>query len=264
MRSKRDPRKVANSAEALLLDTWFMQLPAELSGRLLAAASPRRLARGQVICLRTQRHTGLYCLVEGIAHVSNHVHGDKSSFLASCEAPMWFGELGVFDDGPSSHDVHAHGPCTLLFFSREKLQEIAEAAPAFWCHLGKLQAMKLRFAYFLLDELSGMPTETRRARRLLAHAAGFGMRAGFSPTVAVRQELLAHSLGLVRASITPILQEWRRRGIVTLQYGGVVLEDAQALMSIARYEEWPDYYKKLFELPKVTIPSHLDVVQTAN
>lgn len=87
------------------------------------------------------------------------------------------------------------------------------------------------------------------ARRLLATAAGFGLRSNFSPTVQVRQELLARSLGLVRATVTPILQDWRRRGIVDSSYGRITLIDVEQMKAVAGYADWPEFYRSAFNLP---------------
>jgi CRP-like cAMP-binding protein len=239
----------AQYSEALSRDRWFSSLPERLAEGMLSIAVRRTFEAGQRICLRGQRHTGLYSLVEGVIHLLNHLQADSDSFLGSFEPPMWLGEMEFFDDSQVSHDAYAHAPCVLLFLSRDRLLELLGEEPALWGYLGKLQAMKLRLAYFMIDEFSGMSTEIRLARRLLAKAAGHGMRTGFQPTLGVRQELLAQSLGLVRASVTPILQEWRRRGIVQLGYRSIALTDPAELMKIARYCEWPAFYKKHFDLP---------------
>ena len=239
--------------EPLSRDRWFSHLPAPLAESLLSVAVPRRLAAGQRVCLRGQRHSGMWCLLSGIVHVLNPPQPERDSFLDSCDPPTWFGELGFFDGGPFSHEIYAHTPCAVLFFSRERLLELLAAEPALWKYLGKLQSMKLRLANFLLDELSGMTIEMRLARRLLAKAAGYGMRIGFSPRISLRQEHLARSLGLARASVTPILQDWRRRGLVELLYGGMALRDIAELKLIARYSEWPDFYKQAFDLPQAVI-----------
>lgn len=241
--------EVALDGDPLSHDRWFSGLPARLAESLLAISIRRRFDPGQRVCLRGQDNTGIYGLVTGVIHVLNHAHGERDTFLNAFEAPMWFGELGLFDDGHFSHDAYAQTQCAVLFLPRERLHHLLAVEPTLWRHFGILQALKLRLAYFAIDELSGMPSNVRLARRLLAKGAGYGMRTGFSRTLAVRQEQLARGLGLARASITPILRSWRVSGVIELGYGTITLSDVEQLKTIAHYRDWPDFYKGLFDVP---------------
>jgi hypothetical protein len=80
------------------------------------------------------------------------------------------------------------------------------------------------------------------------------MRGGFSMTFEVRQEQLARALGLARASITPILREWRVRGIIELGYRTITLSDVEELKRIAHFADWPAYYKAIFDVPRPPPP----------
>lgn len=181
----------------------------------------------------------MYFLSEGIVHVLSHAVADKDSFVTSFEPPLWLGEAGLFDGWHFTHDVYANGACPYLHFPKGRLDLLLSEEPLLWKEFGKLQAHKLRLAYFLFDELSGMTSEMRLARRLLANAAGFGLRSDFASTVMLRQELLARSLSLARATVTPILRDWRRRGIVESSYGRITLTDVAQMKAIAGYDGWP-------------------------
>ncbi|MGE4239038.1 Crp/Fnr family transcriptional regulator [Ramlibacter sp.] len=235
--------------QALAHDRWFSSLPAAFADSLLSAGVSRRFEAGERICLRGQRHAGLYCVLGGVVHVLNQLQPDRDTFLGAFEGPVWLGELELFDGGSVTHEAQAHTRCTALLFSRDRVLRLLDANPQGWAHLGRLQAMKLRLAYFLLDEFSGRAIDTRLARRLLGMACGYGMRVGFSQLVPVGQEMLARSIGLARASVSPVLRDWQRRGIVRLHYLSIELVDVRELMRIARHAEWSDHEREVFDLP---------------
>lgn len=227
------------SPEILPAGPLFYGLPEPLRVPLLALGLPRKAVPGQRIVTRDQPHSGLYCIVQGSVDLMNAPAAGQDCFLLSLDAPAWFGELGLFDGGPHPHEVRGRTPCAFLFFPRDALLALLAAEPGLWCWLGKLLSLKLRLSCFALDELSHMSTETKLARHVLVKAAGFGTGAASTRDISIQQEHLAHGIGVTRASITPILQDWRRRGIVQLRYAGITLLDLEQLKSIAAFSDWP-------------------------
>jgi CRP-like cAMP-binding protein len=237
----------AAPADLLATDRLFAQLPPPARSRLLAVGMPRVLEAGQRIVARDQPHTGLYCLLEGTVHVMNPPHAGQEFFLLSLDGPAWFSEAGLFDGGRHSHDVCTRTRCLLLFFPREPLLRVLEGDATLWLWLGKLLAAKLRLSFFVLDELSPMAIETRLARHLLLKAAAFGASTRCTRCIHVQQEQLAQAMGLARASITPVLRDWRQRSLVDVRYGRILLLDIEQLKAIGGVAEWPSHYRELLD-----------------
>lgn len=112
----------------------------------------------------------MYFLLEGVVHVHSHAVADKESFVIPFEPPLWLGDAGLFDCWHFTHDVYADSACAYFHFPKGRLELLLSEEPLLWREFGKLQAHKLRLAYFFLDEYSGMTSEMRLARRLLATA----------------------------------------------------------------------------------------------
>jgi len=232
-------------ADLLATDRLFAQLPPPARSRLLSVGMRRVLDAGHRIVSRDQVHTGLYCLLQGTVDVMNPPHAGQEFFLLSLDGPAWFGESGFFDGGRHSHEVCTRTLCQLLFFPRDPLLRVLDGDAALWQWLGKVLTAKLRLAFFTLDELSPMPIETRLARHLLLKAAAFGASTRCTRCIHVQQEQLAQAMGLARASITPVLRDWRRRALVEVRYGRITLLDIEELKVIGAFAEWPRHYREL-------------------
>lgn len=228
------PRDAMHLLPLLLRDRWFAALPESLRLALMQLAQSRRLAAGERLFSRGDANAGLYCVVEGAIRVGAIGGGGKEALLSVIEAPHWFGELALFDDGPRTHDADARVATHLLLVPRDGLFGLLQAEPQLWRHLGALAVAKMRALFGGLEDLSLLPAPARIARRLLAMAAGHGMLTpGMTRrVVAVNQEQLGAMLALTRQTVSQVLKTFERQGWVALRYGEIEISDWSALEAL--------------------------------
>ena len=218
----------------LLRGQWFSHLPVSLQDSLLDAAKVRRLSAGQRLFQRGDQPCGLYAVLEGAVRIGAVNEQGKEALLSLVEAPHWFGEIGLFDGQPRTHDAIGVGQCTLLHIPQNALLALLDQQPLHWRQLALLMSHKLRLTFINLEQLSLMPAPTRLAHRLLMIAAGYGGEIDEPRRILqLPQEQLAAMLSLSRQTTNQILKDLQGQGIIGLSYGEIEILDAERLRVLA-------------------------------
>jgi len=96
---------------------------------LLAGAKRRPFRKDEKILVQGQSNASLFILVEGLLHVVRTA-GGKQVFLGRLEPGAFFGELSLFDPGPTTATVHAAEDGVLIEISRACLDTFLAQHPA--------------------------------------------------------------------------------------------------------------------------------------
>ncbi len=96
---------------------------------LLAGATQRQFRKDDNILVQGQNNASLFILVEGLLHVVRTA-GGKQVFLGRLEPGAFFGELSLFDPGPTTAAVHAADDGVLIEISRACLDAFIAEHPA--------------------------------------------------------------------------------------------------------------------------------------
>jgi CRP/FNR family cyclic AMP-dependent transcriptional regulator len=142
-----------------------------------------------------------------------------------------FGEIAVLDGGERSADATAMSDCELLVLHRRDFMPILEKRADICLVLVKTLCRRLRLTTEQVEDLSFRHLESRMAKALLHHAERTDRLGPVGPSVElhVPQRVLGSIAGGSRESVSKHLQVWRRRGLIDLQKGSIIIRDAQAL-----------------------------------
>ncbi|CAJ0730589.1 Crp/Fnr family transcriptional regulator [Ralstonia mannitolilytica] len=227
----------ASYRERLQASSWFGGLGAPAQDALLRVATVRRLAAGTPLFRRGDPPDGLYCVVEGTIHIGATSPDGREALLAVLEPVNWFGEIGVFDRQPRTHDARADANTTLLHMPQAPLTALLDSMPALLQAFALLLTHKLRLTFTVLEETALLPAPVRVARRLLLMAEGYGdLRLGTRRVLHVPQEQLAQLLALSRQTVNQVLKDFQARGLIHVAYGGIELLDPAGLRALSY--EW--------------------------
>ncbi len=207
-------------------------LPDSVSAGLLAGATPRRLAAGEVLFLAGDPGDGFYRLDEGLLKVSIASPSGGERILAILGPGSVVGDLTILDGKPRSASVGALRDCTLQFVSRRTFDAFAVRKPEIYRYLANILATRLRDTDQIVAAESFLPLKGRVARALLDLAHAFGQNVG-GRRVLIRQKLsqsdLAAMAGIAREHVSRTLNEWMRMKVVTRLSGYYCLEDPEKL-----------------------------------
>ena len=142
------------------------------------------------------------------------------------------GELAIIDGRPRSASVVAVRDTTLSFLSRAAFDDFAGKHPEVYKYLLTLIASRLRETDSVIAAGSFLPLKGRVAVTLLDLAEHFGQDVG-SGRIVIRQKIgqadLAAMAGIARENVSRILNDWKRRKLVSRLSGYYCLENKAQL-----------------------------------
>lgn len=201
----------------------FAALPEPDLARLAAVAGPRRYARHQIVFSEGDTADALLVVGEGSLKASSS-SADGENFLLAVVGPGdTLGELTVADGGLRSATVTAVSDVLVLRLPREDVLRVAAGSPALVAALlGSLAAVVRRLTGAAADLVFlDIP---RRVAKLLLTLPPTGANA-------LTQAEMADRVGASRQSLNAALQDFQRRGWISVARREIDVHDRRALRS---------------------------------
>jgi CRP/FNR family cyclic AMP-dependent transcriptional regulator len=210
-------------------------LPEHLSASLFTSAKPVKLNTDETLFLAGDAGDGCY-RVDGLLKVTMVSRGGSERILAVLGTGAIVGELSLIDGLPRSASVVAVRPAALSFLSRAAFEDFATKHPEIYKSLVTLIAARLRETDAALAAGSFLPLRGRVACTLLELAQEFGQDVG-AGRIVIRQKIgqsdLAAMAGIARENVSRILNDWKRRKLVSRLSGYYCLENKAQLQQEA-------------------------------
>jgi len=207
-------------------------LPGSLATDLFIGAKPARLAADEVLFLASDPGDGCYRIDEGLLKVTMVSRTGSERILSFLGPGAIVGELSMIDGLPRSAAVVAVRDATLSFLSRAAFEAFAQKHPEVYKTLVTLLAMRLRETDTVVAAGSFLPLKGRVAATLLELAEHFGQDVG-SGRIVIRQKIgqsdIAAMAGIARENVSRILNDWKRRKLVSRLSGYYCLENRAQL-----------------------------------
>ena len=207
-------------------------LPEHLSRDLFEGATPVRLDINQVLFHAGDAGDGCYRVVDGLLKVTMLSRSGNERILCFLGPSAVVGELSMIDWLPRSASVVAVRLATLSFLSRAAFKTFAKKHPELYEHLVTLLAARLRETDAAIAAGSFLSREGRLACTLLELAGDFGQDIGHGRTVIqqkIGQSDLAAMAGIARESASRIINDWRRRKMISRFSGYYFIENKDQL-----------------------------------
>jgi CRP/FNR family cyclic AMP-dependent transcriptional regulator len=211
-------------------------LPEHLSANLFTSATPVKLNADEVLFLSGDAGDGCYRVEEGLLKVTMMSRSGTERILAFLGPGAIVGELSIIDGLPRSASVVAVRAAALSFLSRAAFEVFAAKHPEVYKTLVTVIATRLRETDAVIAAGSFLPLRGRVACTLLELAQDFGQDVG-SGRIVIRQKIgqsdLAAMAGIARENVSRILNDWKRRKLVSRLSGYYCLEDKAKLQNEA-------------------------------
>jgi CRP/FNR family transcriptional regulator, cyclic AMP receptor protein len=212
------------------------ELPQHLAANLFTAATPAQLGADEVLFLAGDAGDGCYRVEDGLLKVTMVSRSGTERILAFLGPGAIVGELSIIDGLPRSASVVALRDATLSFLSRAAFEDFAKKHPEVYKSLLTLLAKRMRETDAVVAAGSFLPLRGRVACTLLELADDFGQDVG-SGRIVIRQKIgqsdLAAMAGIARENVSRILNDWKRRKLVSRLSGYYCLENKAKLQNEA-------------------------------
>ena len=219
LRQQSDDDPFANS-------TVLGILPAEDRRRLTERCLERRFDKGQIVYFEGQTADSMLALVEGHLKVSTFSSDGNELLIATVIPGEIIGELGLLSTDPRSATVTATAPSRALVLTRAVVMELIEERPAMAVAMLCRLADMVRKTTEVASDLVFLDLPQRVAKYLIDNAAES------SGGIRVIQSDLAAAIGASRQRVNASLQDFQRRGWISLESRTVRLLDPEALRRV--------------------------------
>ena len=210
------------------------QLPEHLSANLFNGAAPVHIATDKSLFATGDAGDGCYRIEQGLLKVAMQSRLGAERILAFLGPGAIVGELSIIDGLPRSASVVAMRASVLSFLSRQAFEDFTGKHPDVYKSLVVLLAARLRETDAVVAASSFLPMRGRIARTLLELAENFGQDVG-SDRVVIRQKFGQNDIGAMtgisRENVSRILNDWKRRKLVSRLSGYYCLENKVKLQA---------------------------------
>lgn len=240
-RHQQQPFLSLPEREAINRGRWFSALTPSLRHDIFRLGRVTRYAHGEMIVEQGDLAQDWFSGASGAIRFRRTTPSGKQVTLAYVEPGIWVGEAEVLHRGPNTYDAHAHGPTTVLSVAegvfRQLLREHAELGEA----LLTLQARRMRYLYWMMEDMATLPLRARLAKQLLHVHRRFGERAAVPGQrgaigLSLVQDELAQLLGGSRQRINVELKWMEREGIIGIHQRNIVIYHEDQLETLAQQE----------------------------
>lgn len=211
----------------------FGNLPPGDLDALLSHARVEHYRAGQEIFAKGSPGRSMMAILKGSVRISTPSSAGREFVLTILSAGEVFGEIALFDGHDRSADATATSECDLLVLDHRDFIPFLERRGDLCLLLLKVMCERLRETDHVVEDAVFERLDTRVAKALMRLAAG--QKDGTAKPVSLRvsQQELAGMVGATRESVNKQLHVWQRAGIVKLGKRLIVIDDTNALKTVA-------------------------------
>lgn len=183
---------------------------------------PRRYRAGQVIYLQDSPAGEFYYLIRGTArsYISSPSGGER--ILTTHHAGDLMGEASFFDECPRVSSAVAVTECEIVSVDRETLNRVFQQHPGLALPMLQYLARTVRLLSHHVDEATFLPAGQRLARHLLSQTREGAL-------LRCTHEELGFAIGASRVTVSRLLADFARQGLIKTGYGSVTVLDRRGL-----------------------------------
>ncbi len=219
--------------KAAVLHQGFRNL--ELGPWLREGAGRKRVGRGAILYRPGEAADPLYIVEEGLVKISVCSSSGRDLTLGLYGPGEVFGEESVLEDGRRMAFATALHPSLLVVVPRARLHALLERHKEVASLLTRLLATRVKDSIRQLESLVWSPVPARLAGALLrlAERNGVAESGGTRVDLRITHQELANLIGSTRETTTATLNEFRRRGWISIVRRSIVLLRPAPLAALA-------------------------------
>jgi CRP/FNR family transcriptional regulator, cyclic AMP receptor protein len=221
------------SADLWLRNPIFAAAGSEACAQLAERYPAKRYGPERNVVTSGQALEHLHVLLEGCVRVYHQTPDGLELTVKLLRAPVVYGDLEMFHDLPFLESVATVEDSTIARIPCDDYDAFLDSYPAAMrAHMVHIAAA---FCVAIRNEQQLFASLDRRIANLVmayAQVAGKPPPIGDKPAVALSQESIARSLGVVRRSVAGVLATWAKSGIVRKRGNYLVLEQPEVLQQL--------------------------------
>ena len=210
-------------------------LTPEQREELLRDAVPRTCARNSMVFAPWDPCDVIYYLVSGSVKIYDVTNDGREILFRICEAGTFFGFSAIFGGQTRLVFATAQTASKLLSVKRTTFERFITQYPQLSMAVIHMLGTRLRQAHAAIAEFVAGDVRSRLAQILLK----FSETSCENGAVVVRNKLthqdLANMIGATRTTVTKIVNEWKRQGLLDTAHREFVILDRDVLQELTNH-----------------------------
>lgn len=213
----------------------FENLDTEEITELESRSQTRIAEKGRLLYLPGDRSDAVYFLASGRIKISRLSDNGKEFILEIVEPGSFFGETGVLDEEPRETMAEALEPSSFFVVPEVRFRLLLKRCPELLMKLAQLMGRRQKKLEKRLMDVVYKNAPQRLADLLLELSQNYGVpdRRGILLRIKLSQSALGNLLGVSREIVNHTFSSLRRRGVITVAEGRVIIQDPEALAEMA-------------------------------
>lgn len=217
---------------------FFRVLPASEIVNVAQSFRQQEYATSEPIHHAGEPASRLSLVAAGIVKIARPTLEGEDVLLDFLHPGDYFGSLGQLGDSVYQDDAIAQTHCCVLYTTAADFQILLGRYPAVALATLDLVAQRLRAAHATIEQLSVYSVPRRLAATLLNLSGRFAHtdRPGEAVTLPVSRQDLADMIGTTVETVSRVLSDFRRDGLIESGRGWVAVRDGERLAGISGQE----------------------------
>lgn len=196
----------------------------------------KNFRKKELIYLSNQPGEFVYLLKKGVVKISKLTFDGRELTLALLKPGEIFGELEVLGAGETGTQAEAHSDVMICVLRRKDLLGLLQMKPDLGISLSKLIGFRRRVIENRMENLIFRNVPQRLAALFLELKGEFGRNEGdtIKIDVPLTHEDLANLVGSARATVTDVLNDFKKQGIIQTAGKRFILKNTKSLEELTR------------------------------
>jgi CRP/FNR family cyclic AMP-dependent transcriptional regulator len=211
----------------ILAQPWMAGLEQPMRERIVSSVYTLQGNKGEAILRANEDVLGWYAVLTGLVKLQSQLSQGRRQGYLGIPGGEWFGEGSVMKSEPRRYDVIALRDSELLCLPRDIFEELYATSIPFNQSISRHLNMRLGQAMVIIETMR-LRSPDQRVAMYLGPLLWHG-----SKRMSLSQEELGILSGLSRQTVNAVLNEFERRGLVSLEFGRIDIRDDGGLMALA-------------------------------
>ncbi|HTC64660.1 MAG TPA: Crp/Fnr family transcriptional regulator [Candidatus Saccharimonadales bacterium] len=212
--------------------TLFNGIPANDCSQIVTAARERQFSRGEIIHIEGASIRQVVLLTSGSAKMVQCGQNGSAVILRLCGPGEIVGSLGISMQAKYRSTPQALAASSALVWESSIFETLSSRFPSLRLNVSYILYKQLEDMEDRFREISTERVAPRLARQILRLMEQVGIVSNGSVEISITREELAQLIGTSLFTVSRLLSQWDRNGIVTTRREGFTVEDMQALKDL--------------------------------
>lgn len=227
-------RKYRKSVGELMQETdWLNGLPPDAQERVIHDAYERHFDAGEFVARRGEAAESWIGVAQGLLKITAVHRSGKVVMFTGVPEGSWIGEGAVIKRELRRYDILAMRPSRVLHLPGTTFRWLLDSSIAF-NHVMIARLNERLAQYIGMVEIDRLGDPVARVARAIGTLYNPVLYPKLGPLLNLSQTELGELIGMSRQSIAAALKQLETEGLVSTEYGGVLVRDLAALVA---YEE---------------------------